>query len=76
VGLRKDKAFMQENSDGTKSQFSSYSESDHFLYDPKMDSVFELIEVEEQKKEKADAEVKRLLETVQWKSVRELKKDY
>jgi len=37
IGMRKDNRFIQVNSKGEKSQFSSYREDDYFIYKPEID---------------------------------------
>jgi len=43
VGIRKDKRFMAEKSDGTKCQISDHNEKDYVEYKPEMDAIFEEI---------------------------------
>ena len=68
VGIRKDGYFVQENKDGSKSQFSSWDERNYFEYIPeKQDSLFAKLNVINEKRaelEKEESAIEReILET-------------
>lgn len=76
IGIRKDKAFMFENSNGEKKQMSSWDEEKYFLVNPDNDVHFQKIIELEAEKARISKEIKETEDKVIKVGIKKVREDY
>lgn len=76
IGIRKDGAFMCEDVNGNKSQFSKYNESDYFLVNAENDPIFEQINKLDEQRDELLQKMKELRKNLTKVTVKKFKADY